>query len=175
MKCPACAKTLSVQTVAEVTLDVCAAGCGGIWFDQFEFKKFDEKKEPDAEAILNLTAANPLTANTRDQHDCPKCQNIKMMRHFSSPKRKVVMDECPKCAGVWLDAGELTQIKDEFASDAERSASVDKLFLEMFGSQVISEKLKSKAQVDKAQAFANALRFVCPSYYIKGKQEGGAF
>ena len=30
------------KTIHDVTVDVCEGGCGGIWFDAFELKKFDD-------------------------------------------------------------------------------------------------------------------------------------
>jgi len=45
------------------------------------------------------------------------------MRHFFSARRAVTVDECPTCAGVWLDAGELAQILLEFPSAEARRQS----------------------------------------------------
>ena len=39
-----------------------------------------------------------------------KCSDTLLMRHFFSAKRAVTVDECPTCAGVWLDAGELEMV-----------------------------------------------------------------
>ncbi|MFC1766324.1 zf-TFIIB domain-containing protein, partial [Planctomycetota bacterium] len=36
MDCPACKNELTVRNIDEVELDICANGCGGIWFDAFE-------------------------------------------------------------------------------------------------------------------------------------------
>jgi hypothetical protein len=42
---------------------------------------------------------------------CPKCDGTLIETDF----QKIKIDVCDKCSGVWLDAGELTQIaeKDE--------------------------------------------------------------
>jgi len=42
------------------------------------------------------------------------------MRHFYSAKRAVTVDECPTCAGTWLDGGELEQIRREYDSGGAR-------------------------------------------------------
>jgi hypothetical protein len=49
------------------------------------------------------------------------------MRHFSSAKRAVAVDECPTCAGTWLDGGELEQIRAEFESGGARRQAVQVL------------------------------------------------
>jgi Zn-finger nucleic acid-binding protein len=107
--------------------------------------------------------------------NCPKCLTMKMMRHFSSVKRKVTMDECPNCAGIWLDAAELHSIRDEFKSEGERRKAAEELFSEMFDSKIAVARQESKEKLVKAQSFAQAFRFICPSYFIPGKQDGGAF
>ncbi len=173
MECPACSNQLTQREVAGVVLDVCDNGCAGIWFDQFEFKKFDEKAEPDAETIMHLTKVT--TPSTSGIFNCPKCLTFKMMRHFASVKRKVTMDECPNCAGVWLDAGELHSIRDEFASEDDRRHAAEGLFAEMFDAKLAMARRESKEKLARAQSFAQAFRFICPSYFIPGKHDGRAF
>lgn len=175
MNCPACSNQLSIKTVSDVNLDVCDNGCGGIWFDQFEFKKFDEPKEPDVETLLNINRTKKISVPKTSQHNCPKCIDIIMMRRFSSVKHQVTVDECAQCAGIWLDSGELHEIRNEFTSEADRQKAAEALFSEMFDPHLNKLKTESAAKLKKAQTVARALRFICPSYYIKGKQDWGAF
>ena len=51
---------------------------------------------------------------------CPKCDGTLIETDFD----KIVIDVCNKCSGVWLDAGELTQIADK----DEESGWFGKLF-----------------------------------------------
>jgi Zn-finger nucleic acid-binding protein len=45
--------------------------------------------------------------------DCPNCQ-IKMDHRET---RSTLLDECPKCKGIWFDPGELDKIKDDIEPD----------------------------------------------------------
>ncbi len=47
LNCPACHKEMrKVFVPAEgINVDICVDGCGGIFFDNREFTKFDEKAE----------------------------------------------------------------------------------------------------------------------------------
>ena len=45
---------------------------------------------------------------------CPKCDGTLVESDFENIK----IDVCDKCSGVWLDAGELTQIVDHEEKDA---------------------------------------------------------
>ncbi|MEZ0390647.1 MAG: zf-TFIIB domain-containing protein [Pseudobdellovibrionaceae bacterium] len=165
MKCPACQSQTQQQTVANVPLDVCAEGCGGLWFDQFEFKKFNEAHEPHPEDILKLNLPNPPLKRKFDVLTCPRCQDsgIKMMKRFSSPKRSVQVDECPKCAGIWLDLGELSRIRNEYQNDQEREAAAQKMIQELFGQQMKVEAEKSRSQMKELPAF---MKYLSPSYYL---------
>jgi len=49
------------------------------------------------------------------KRECPRCQAIKLHRHFFSARRRVQVDQCPNCGGYWLDAGELALIREEKA------------------------------------------------------------
>ena len=98
-----------------------------------------------------------------------------MMRHFFSVKKQVGVDECPGCAGIWLDAGELNQIRSMFDTEQERHQAADEYFNEVFGDQFKTMQAESEAGLQKARKIANMFRFICPSYYIPGKQAWGAF
>jgi Zn-finger nucleic acid-binding protein len=91
------------------------------------------------------------------------------MRHFFSVKKKVELDECPGCGGFWLDAGELSKIRSLFNTEEEKQKAADEYFSEIFGDKLTAMKS------DKVRKISNMFRFICPSYYIPGKQDWGAF
>ena len=92
MKCPACERDLKQLTVADVTVDVCHGGCGGIWFDQFELRKFDEPHEAEGEQLLGIAKDSSVSVDRTKRTKCPKCAHSVMMRHFFSVKREVEVD-----------------------------------------------------------------------------------
>ena len=78
MKCPACENELQQMTVADVTVDVCKGGCGGIWFDNFELKKFDEPHESAGEVLLDTEPDKAITVDHSKKLKCPKCDDVVM-------------------------------------------------------------------------------------------------
>ena len=116
MICPACGHTLTSRTVADTTVDVCADGCGGIWFDNFELQRLDDANHPQTEALLAIPRNEALQVDLQMKRNCPHCHDQPMRRRFFSRKRAIEIDECPACAGVWLDAGELARIRAEVAA-----------------------------------------------------------
>ena len=175
MKCPACLNVLQEMTVGNVTVDVCKGGCGGIWFDNFELKKFDEPHEAAGEPLLDIERDESIVVDHTERLKCPKCDDIVMMRHFFSVKKQVQVDECPGCAGFWLDAGELRKIRSLFNTEQEREQAAEQYFSEVFGDELNAMKAKSQAELNKSRKVANMFRFICPSNYIPGKQDWGAF
>ncbi len=90
-----------------------------------------------------------------------------MMRYFSSVKRHVLIDLCPQCAGVWVDPGELVDIRREFETEGERLKAADAVFSEMFDGQLAAAKQQSQEKLAQLQAFGRAMRFICPSYVLR--------
>lgn len=174
MKCPACGNQLVQMTVQDVTLDVCQGGCTGIWFDSFELKKFDEAHEPAGELLEIASDLDVVVDKTRRYH-CPKCADIVMARHFFTVKHEIEVDECPGCAGIWLDGGELKMIRSQFDSEAARDEAWQAEFAKSLAPKFAKMEAQHEQEAQKAQRFARALRFICPSYYVPGKQTWGAF
>ena len=168
MKCPACEYRLTQMAVGDITVDVCKGGCGGIWFDRFELQRVDEPHESAGEALLDIERNEKSVVNHAKRRKCSKCQDLIMMRHFYSVKMKAEVDECPGCAGFWLDVGELAMVRKEFKTEEERRKTAEAYFSEIFDSQLAEMRSGSKEQIEGARKIARIFRFICPSYYIPG-------
>lgn len=175
MKCPACGGTLEEAEVQDITVDVCKNGCGGIWFDNYELNKVDEPHESLGEVLLELHREENQHVDHDHQRDCPKCEGTPMMRHFFSVKHEVEVDECPRCGGYWLDHGELGWLRNIYSSEDERRQAADQYFTDIMDVELAEMRKESQEQLEKAQKIAHMFRFLCPSYYIPGKQPWGAY
>ena len=122
MKCPACFNELTSLQVGSLTVDVCHGGCGGIWFVAFELQRVDEAREEAGELLLEIRRDERVRIDPNRKRDCPRCEGIKLKRHYFSAKRRVEVDQCPNCGGYWLDAGELAQIRAEKSTSAAAPA-----------------------------------------------------
>ena len=175
MKCPACENELSKMIAGEITVDVCKGGCGGIWFDRFELQKVDEPRESAGEILLDIEKDQKIRVDLSQRRRCPKCASVIMMRHFHSVKKQVTVDECPQCGGYWLDVGELAMIRKEFNTEEERRRAAEAYFSEVFDTQLAAMRAQSQEHAERARVIARIFRFLCPSYYLPGKQDWGAF
>ena len=174
MKCPACDNGLSRHTVAGVELDICQYGCGGIWFDQFEFRKFDEPHEY-ADAVLDLQVnSNHRVDQDRKRH-CARCADQVMLRRYYSPKQSIAIDECAMCGGIWLDYGELGQIRNMFKSHEEFHDYARDFLQKEFGGELTAKYGEWSEEAKPFERFSNLFRFLYPSWWLPGSQDWGKY
>ncbi|HEY9175583.1 MAG TPA: zf-TFIIB domain-containing protein [Verrucomicrobiae bacterium] len=132
MICPACSRELTETQVGAVVVDVCHGGCGGIWFDLFELQRVDEQHEAAGEPLLNIPRDPAIQVDFSRKRACPRCDGIKLKRHFFSAKRQIEVDQCPNCGGYWLDAGELEAIRAEKSAKPEvKPGAANSISIEM--------------------------------------------
>jgi len=158
----------------DVKVQACKGGCGGLWFDEWTLGKVDQPDQSAGESLLNIPQNASLKVDQSQRRKCPR-DSVVMMRHFWSVKRDVVVDECPKCEGIFLDPGELAAIRADYKSDAERHKAAEAYYSEMFDQQLAGMLRQDKAKLESARRVARIFKFICPSYYIPGKQAWGAF
>jgi len=110
MKCPACKSPLREKGAGGMTLDVCYGGCGGIWFDASELERVSARAAATLHTIWNVPVTNVKLTEPRL---CPRCPEQILERKWFSDLKKVEIDQCTKCGGIWLDAGEFSRIHEE--------------------------------------------------------------
>ena len=122
IKCPACQNEMVKVFIPRegINIDICVNGCGGIYFDNREFKSFDEHAENIDEITKAIEGKEFIKVNTDLPRVCPAC-GAKMVKNFSSAKKTIQVDECYSCGGKFLDHGELEKIRDEYETEEERS------------------------------------------------------
>ena len=145
IKCPACGKEMKkiFMPAQGINLDVCVDGCGGIYFDNREFSKFDEPHE-------DITPLKEVLSNKEfqkvDQHQtrvCPVCGSD-MVKNYSSVNKEVEIDECYHCGGKFLDYYELDKIRSEYNTETERSADVMKKLYSDVGAEIMARPQLAK-------------------------------
>lgn len=110
MICPSCKSPLREKAAGGMTLDVCYGGCGGIWFDATELDRVGAQA---ATTLHTIWQAPTGKLNLTGPRICPRCPAQVLERKWFSDTKKVEIDQCPTCGGVWLDAGEFSRIYDE--------------------------------------------------------------
>jgi Zn-finger nucleic acid-binding protein len=145
MNCPACASPLVVLKVEGLCVDVCRSGCGGVWFDNFELKRVDEAHDKLGEALAALEF-NPTAIVLPAKRPCPKCAGITMLQHKFSREKPVLVDECPNCGGVWLDGGELTEIRRAAPTAEDHKKARQQFLSQLFNQELAQLKARRSAR-----------------------------
>ncbi len=110
--CPACGEIMKKVFIpdAGINIDICIDGCGGIFFDNREFNKFDEPNESVDEILRMVEGRTFKKVDESEQRKCPLCR-IPMVK-MGSGKGGVQIDVCNKCGAKFLDNGELLKIRE---------------------------------------------------------------
>ncbi|WP_430813851.1 zf-TFIIB domain-containing protein [Carboxylicivirga sp. RSCT41] len=113
MDCPRCKSLLIKDTVKDLNtgfeVDTCPS-CGGTWFDKNELSQIDKVIEPTFLEIRHI----PGKKDQIEPLNCPSCKTspaLHKSEHYRD--KKVIIDHCPSCKGIWLDKGELEAIRKE--------------------------------------------------------------
>lgn len=160
MECPACDNQLHTETHHDVELDVCGH-CGGMWFDNFEVKKFDEAHEK-ADSLLEIAFKDDVQLDSSRDRKCPKCTDIILRRHFFGSKRKIEIDECASCGGVWLDQGELKEIRATYPTEKERKQAAIDYFNEVAVPELEKEHADDHEMNDRLRKLGKIIGMICP-------------
>ena len=104
-QCPKCREATQARRLAqEVTVDVCPK-CHGMWLNHGDLKVLlhgpvSERAHPRA-----------LSGADRTELRCPDC-NLWLFRREFTPGSGVMIEQCSRCAGIFLDAGGLGRLQD---------------------------------------------------------------
>lgn len=129
--CPACGREMEKIFIKEhnINLDICLEGCGGIFFDNREFERFDEQHENIDDILKAIENKEFEKTDESKQRMCPVCSSI-MVKNYASAKHEVQIDCCYSCGGKFLDNGELTKIRSQYPTEQERSKDFHSLLLQ---------------------------------------------
>lgn len=113
MKCPKCQGSLESVVYADIEVDRCT-DCHGIWFDSQEAQTL--KDIEGSEAIDTGDPKIGSKFNAIEDINCPKCQT-KMTKMVDLKQNHIWYEKCPICYGIWFDAGEFKDYKQEDIQD----------------------------------------------------------
>ncbi len=113
MNCPKCEGSMEKVTFSSIEVDRCT-GCKGIWFDMLEAEHLKDMKGSEA-----IDTGDPKLAekfNEIKHVKCPLCQ-VDMIGMVDVQQPHIWYEGCPQCYGLFFDAGEFTDYKEETVLD----------------------------------------------------------
>ena len=108
MICPKCQGDMQPVNYEGIEVDRCA-NCGGVWFDFSEIEQL--KQLQGSESIDAGTAEEGRKRDAQSPVHCPRDQ-ARLIPMVDIAQPHVWFESCPVCHGVYLDAGEFSDLKD---------------------------------------------------------------
>ncbi len=113
MKCPKCDAPMEKVEYHSIEVDRCT-NCKGLWLDRSEKEQL--KKMKGSEAIDVGDPKKGAEYNEIEQIECPVC-TTQMVRMVDVKQPHIWYESCPICYGVFFDAGEFRDYKEESILD----------------------------------------------------------
>jgi len=136
-----------------------------MWFDCYALTRLDDKNKGVGQQLQEALNFPRHNDENRGALNCPKCK-VPMHRHLYKSDKEINIDECYDCGGIFLDSGELVEIRDHHMSEQEESAYLQKLLDNIPGEKkALNDLEKEKLRAD---ALAHFTRFLRVSYYATG-------
>jgi Zn-finger nucleic acid-binding protein len=116
MNCPKCTSSMAAIRHGDVEVDRCT-GCQGLWFDAFEHEELKELRGPE-----QIDAAEAPKAGVAPLVEvrCPRC-SVAMIRMVVAGQPHIAYESCGVCHGVYFDAGEFRDFREETLGERLRS------------------------------------------------------
>jgi len=104
--CPKCDAAMRRVRVDDLSVDRCT-GCGGLFLDLFEKERLlDEHRATLGQVDSGVGGESPAS---RAVMHCPR-ERARMIRLRDTAQSHVEIEMCQVCGGIFLDAGELTDL-----------------------------------------------------------------
>ena len=154
INCPACGKEMTKIFISGegVNLDICLDGCGGIFFDNRELKKFDEQSENIEELKQAIQGKTFEKTDENLTRICPVC-GTNMVKNSVSIKGNIIIDECYNCGAKFFDHGELIKMREEYPTEQDRRQALLSETYEEVGSKIDQLELQNNMNRAKRSKF----------------------
>lgn len=166
MKCPACNNELQLLQVTGIKVHACEGSCGGLWFEWPEIKKLADRNTGAGAELLHVERADGVHIFRNIQHPCPRCIHTLLYRHCFSKTYNYEVDQCSKCAGFWVDAGDLSHLPLTSPTKADQQTA-NSYFSSLFDESLKPEYLSHPDTHDAAQIIYQLFRFLTPVEYLR--------
>lgn len=120
INCPKCSGEMALVSYDEIKVDRCIL-CGGLWFQPNELRALRDDIWM-ADYILDSGDKRAgKKANAIKDIECPQC-GITMLQEADEEQAHITYETCPNGHGIFLDAGEFTDLVHKTFWDKFKSA-----------------------------------------------------
>jgi Zn-finger nucleic acid-binding protein len=120
ISCPKCSGDMALVSYDKIKVDRCIA-CGGLWFQPNELRSLRDDIWM-ADYILDSGDKHEgKKANAIKDIECPQC-GVTMLQESDDEQAHITYESCPNDHGIFLDAGEFTDLVHKTFWDKFKSA-----------------------------------------------------
>ena len=147
-RCPVDDFTLKQETYEGVAIDTCPH-CSGVWLDAGELEALQNTQASDfrdvpAAPLDDVVAAEAMAeAHDEASRACVVCDVIMAKKEYAFTSQ-VMVDQCPKGHGVWLDKDELARLEMFFEDEQDLAKIVEMLEKEDKGFGAVLTRIWSR-------------------------------
>lgn len=145
-QCPRCQKALEIHQYRSYQLDRCIT-CEGLWIEPEKFdvltSEFDVYKDENADPMF----LKKPTPKAEAYLPCACCNKLMTRKNYKAISG-VVIDTCINC-GIWLDKGELKQIRSFIASGGLDKAQDRQLEKQSHQIQALDDRVSDLELMEK--------------------------
>ena len=116
MNCPKCSADMEKVVYSNIEVDRCT-DCKGLWFDLLEHVELKAMSGSEAIDIGDPEVGRKF--NRIEDIKCPVC-TTQMIKMVDREQHHIWYESCPSCYGVFFDAGEFTDYKEDSFIDFVR-------------------------------------------------------
>jgi len=145
-KCPRCRTPLNIHRFNKFELDKCPS-CEGLWLEPQEFKILTSEFDVYRDDNSNPDFRRKPLAKAEGYLPCASCSKLMTRQNFKTISG-VLIDLCINC-GIWLDQGELKQIRSFIASGGLDKAQDRKLNNQAQQIQKLDDRLSDVELMEK--------------------------
>ena len=117
MKCPKCSADMESVSFEGISVDRCT-GCRGLFF---EARKAQKLKALRGSEVLDV--GSPQAGQEQNGNDRIRCpvDTTPLVRIVDAKQSHIHLETCPVCQGMFFDAGEFADWKNETLMDVVKS------------------------------------------------------
>ena len=122
-QCPVDDFTLKAETYEGVEIDTCPH-CSGVWLDAGELEVLQNTQDSDFRGVPSVASDDVVAAEamsrarTEAPRICVVCDDVMAKKEYAFSSQ-VMVDQCPRGHGIWLDRHELSRLEKFFEDESD--------------------------------------------------------
>jgi Zn-finger nucleic acid-binding protein len=162
--CPRCGCETKNHRYRSSDIDICPE-CHGIWLDYGDFKKLTSERDTYADESIEFEYVRKPLPASEGYLPCPRCEALMNRENFKRISG-VLIDIC-RDHGVWMDAGELEEIRCFVANGGLDKSQDKEIMRNKEEIERIAGRVKDLELMEKVLHVWNFKRWLLRGFWVR--------